>query len=128
MNQNKEILNEKSYRKMKKGFIIVGVISLIIAVILLVIAITMQVPQMGDEAWFNLSSKRMLLFAGAFIFGIMIPLVTFSRAFAREMMAYSAQQVMPVAQEGIEKMAPSIGKATKEITKGVKEGLKDKEE
>lgn len=60
----------------------------------------------------------------------------------REILAFSAQQVMPVAQEGIEKMAPTIGKAgasiakemapaygniAKEISKGIKEGLKDKE-
>lgn len=60
----------------------------------------------------------------------------------REIMAYGVQQVMPVAQEGIEKMAPTIGKAgasmakemapvygdiAKEISRGIKEGLKDEE-
>lgn len=69
----------------------------------------------------------------------------------REMLAFSAQQIMPIAQEGIDKMAPTIGKATakiaketvpvykdiakemapiykdiaKEISKGIKEGLND---
>lgn len=46
----------------------------------------------------------------------------------REITAFSVQQVMPVAQEGMEKMAPSMGNVAKEITKGVKEGLKDSEE
>lgn len=61
----------------------------------------------------------------------------------REILAFSAQQVMPVAQEGIEKFAPTIGKAgasiakemapvygdmAKEISKGIKEGLKDNNE
>ena len=45
----------------------------------------------------------------------------------RELLAFSAQQVMPVAQEGIEKMAPTIGSAVgtmgKELAKGMKEGL-----
>ena len=56
----------------------------------------------------------------------------------REILAFHTQQVMPVAQEGIEKMAPTIGKAgasvakemapaygevAKEISKGIKEGL-----
>lgn len=56
----------------------------------------------------------------------------------REILAFHAQQVMPVAQEGIEKMAPTIGKTgasiakemapaygemAKEISKGIKEGL-----
>lgn len=49
----------------------------------------------------------------------------------REIMAYTTQQVMPVAQEGIEKMAPTIGSATgtiaKSITKGIKEGIKNEE-
>lgn len=37
----------------------------------------------------------------------------------REILAYTAQQVMPVAQEGIEKMAPSIGKVAGEIAKNI---------
>ena len=58
----------------------------------------------------------------------------------REIIAFSAQQVMPLAQEGIEKIAPTVGKAgasiakemapvygniAKEISNGIKEGLKD---
>ena len=45
----------------------------------------------------------------------------------REILAFSAQQVMPVAQEGIDKMAPTMGSVAKEITKGIKDGLKDEE-
>lgn len=45
----------------------------------------------------------------------------------REILAFSAQQVMPVAQEGIDKMAPAMGNVAKEITKGIKDGLKDEE-
>jgi len=32
-----------------------------------------------------------------------------------------------VAQEGMEKMAPSVAKVGKEIAKGVKEGMKDED-
>lgn len=46
----------------------------------------------------------------------------------REITAFGIQQVMPVAKEGLEEMAPTVGKAVKEITKGIKEGLKDNEE
>ncbi len=61
----------------------------------------------------------------------------------REILAFHTQQVMPVAQEGIEKMAPTIGKTgasiakemapaygevAKEISKGIKEGLKSDDE
>lgn len=60
----------------------------------------------------------------------------------RNIMAYTMQQTMPVAQEGIEKMAPTIGKAgasiakemapvygeiAKEIGKGIKEGMRDED-
>ena len=66
----------------------------------------------------------------------------------REIMAFSTQQVMPIAQEGIEKMTPTMAKVVedisptmkkvakdmapiygdiaKEITKGIKEGKEDK--
>ncbi len=90
---------------------------------------------------------------GAFIIiaSCMIAGTLYLNTKSREIMAYQAQQVMPVAQEGIEKMAPTIGKAgatamkemapavgevakemapaageiAKEIAKGVKSGLKD---
>lgn len=43
----------------------------------------------------------------------------------REILAFSAQQVMPVAKEGIEEMTPTVSKSVEEITKGIKNGLKD---
>lgn len=73
---------------------------------------------------------------------LMISAAIYSRAKAREILAFQAQQVMPVASEGLENIAPSIGKAgasiakemgpvygemAKEITKGIREGLKSEE-
>lgn len=59
----------------------------------------------------------------------MISLSVYIVSKRRELLAFTAQQVMPVAQEGIEKMAPTIGNAMgtmgKEIAKGIKEGLKE---
>lgn len=49
------------------------------------------------------------------------------RAHLRQISAYMAQQQMPIAKESIEKIAPSVGVAAKEITKGIKEGLEDDE-
>lgn len=46
----------------------------------------------------------------------------------REITAFTAQQVMPVAKEGIDEMAPTVGNAVGEIAKGIKKGLKDNEE
>lgn len=47
----------------------------------------------------------------------------------REIMAFTAQQVMPVAEEGIEKMTPTVGNAVgtigKELAKGIKEGINE---
>ena len=72
----------------------------------------------------------------------MISFAIYRVATRREIAAFSVQQVMPVAQEGIEKMAPTFGKVggelaknmapvygeiAKEISKGIKEGLKDEE-
>jgi len=45
----------------------------------------------------------------------------------REIAAFGAQQMMPIAQEGIDTMAPTVGNAAKEIVKGVKKGLKEEE-
>jgi hypothetical protein len=74
------------------------------------------------------------------IFGLMISGSILAAAFGRNILAWKAQQIMPVAQEGIEKMAPTIGKVgksiakemapvygdiAKEVSKGIKEGLKD---
>ena len=44
-------------------------------------------------------------------------------AIRREILAFKTQQVMPVAQEGIEKMAPTIGNATGTITQGIAKGV-----
>ena len=82
-----------------------------------------------------------------FAFGgmtIFFSLVIFSSIYMttkrREIMAFHAQQVMPIAQEGMEKMAPTManvgktitkdmapvyGEIAKEIAKGVKEGMKE---
>lgn len=63
-------------------------------------------------------------------FIILMPCLAFGTMFIlsakrREITAFQVQQVMPVAQEGIEKMSPTMGNAAKEIAKGVKEGMKD---
>lgn len=43
----------------------------------------------------------------------------------REIAAFTTQQVMPVAKEGIEGISPSIGKAAKDISKGIAEGINE---
>lgn len=50
----------------------------------------------------------------------------------REITSFTIQQTMPVAQEAIDKMAPTVGNAVgniaQGITKGIKDGLKDDKE
>ena len=46
----------------------------------------------------------------------------------REIMAFTAQQVVPVSKEVIDEMAPSAGKVAKEIARGIKQGINDEEE
>lgn len=46
----------------------------------------------------------------------------------REIAAFTTQQVMPIAKEGIDEMAPTIGNAAGEIAKGIKNGLKDEDD
>lgn len=40
----------------------------------------------------------------------------------REILAFAAQQVIPVAKEGIDEMAPTIGNVAKEVSKGIASG------
>lgn len=79
------------------------------------------------------------MFGGFIIFATcMISLSVYMITKRRDIMAFSAQQVMPVAQEGMEKMAPTIGKVgrtiseemapaygkiAQEISKGIKTGM-----
>ena len=69
-------------------------------------------------------------------------MVRFGIGNRREILSYQAQQVRPVVQEGMEKMAPTIGKAAasvskevtpiygeiaKEVTKGIRNGLNEED-
>lgn len=76
----------------------------------------------------DFASTGFILF-GAFICiaSFMISLSIFFIAKRRQILAFSAQQVMPIAKEGIDEMAPTIGNAAGEIAKGIKKGLSDEE-
>ncbi len=45
----------------------------------------------------------------------------------RNIAAFTTQQVIPIAKEGIDEMAPTIGNAASEIAKGMKKGFNDNE-
>lgn len=135
MNKN-EYLSEEKYQKIKKLLITLGFISLAVGIILLILAIIVKIPDnnsaLADPNWWRNSkisgdaeSKKALLFFFSFVFGIMLPAMLFGTAYKREIKAFNTQQEMPVKQETIEKMAPSVGEAAGTVAKGIKKGLKD---
>ena len=118
---NKEYLNEEQYQKTSKK---IGKIGLIVFIF-------------GAISFFSAAILPMIFklpIAFSAIFGMLgvpcfgIGLFLFLSSKQRSISAFYAQSQMPVAKEGIEKIAPSAGVAAKEIAKGVKEGLKDDEE
>lgn len=137
MNKN-EYLSEEKYQKIKKLLITLGFISLSVGIILLILAIIVKIPDnnstLADPNWWGNSkirsdaeSKKALLFFFSFVFGIMLPAMLFGTAYKREIKAFNTQQEMPVKQETLEKMAPSVGEAAGTVAKGIKKGLKDEE-
>ena len=142
MDNQKEYLNEENYQRANKKIKFAGVIILLIGLGLIgfgiytiIIAKSMAVPKMGDPNWFDMSkaqSSKQFTGTALCMFGFFITIVGCMVRFiipnTRNIAAYQVQQMRPVAQEGIEKIAPSVGVAAKEIAKGIKEGLKDDED
>lgn len=148
MKENK-YLNEENYkqkvRKLKsigKIVLIVGILMFVLGIIFLVLgftgfgktgigAVTSPAINSSDIAkgifsGFGLFALGGLLNTlGLFITGI--GAIILFMAYKREIVAFSAEQIIPVAKERIEKMAPSVGVVAKEISKGIKKGLKDED-
>lgn len=144
--QKKEYLNEESYhntnQKVKKIGTILMVVGLILAGLGIVLVLggflgfSGQIFNGIQNGQQGISGSSMFTGFGSFAIGgfligpgVMSTFIGLIMRFVignrREIMAYTTQQVMPVAQEGIEKMAPTIGKATGEIAKGITKGIKD---
>ena len=148
-------LNEERYQKTKKKLQMVALIVLLVGLIggglLLYKGITtekinknaLEVQQREEfnqngysEKYYDLEDKIQKDDPKYFyiIFGVVTLVITGVTSLAiyittkkREIAAFGAQQMMPIAQEGIDTMAPRVGNAAKEIAKGIKEGLKDEE-
>ena len=143
-----EYLTEEKYnqsnnkvKKVGKVLIIIGLILLSIGVILIIsgfLGFGSQITSGFENGQNGINPGGIFsgigLFAlGGFLttpglfltmIGLMLRFLIGNR---REISAYTTQQIMPIAQEGINKMAPTIGNAAKEITKGIKEGLESKD-
>jgi len=127
---NKEYLNEEKYQKTNKKVSKFGLVMLIVGGIMIIIALFLVISGFlgfGDNG--SMSSFGSFAIGGfMLVFGFGIAGVGGQLLFIshrREITAYMAQQGMPIAKEGIDKMAPTIGKAAGTIAKGIKEGLKD---
>ena len=79
----------------------------------------------GNIGLFAIGSFMLTIGFGLTIAGGIVMFI----AHRREITAYTTQQVMPLAQEGIQKMAPTVGSAMgtigKELAKGIKEGINE---
>lgn len=155
--ENKEYLSEEKYqqtnakvKKIGKILLIVGIVILVIGFFMLIFGflgmgstITGGIESFETEG-INISQTTKSVFGNFGLFalsGVMnvvglsligVGVILMVVAHRREIKAYTIQQVMPVAQEGIDKMAPTIGKAAggiaEEIAKGIKQGMNEADE
>lgn len=149
--EKKEYLNEEEYLKNAKKLkgtgkivLLIGVIALILGVVFLVLGFAGFGKAATDSIGsFDTDPSNVVggafgsigLFAlGGFTTSIgftvmMVGGIILFIAHRREITAFTVQQTMPLAQEGIEKMTPTIsnaaGSLAQSITKGIKDGLKD---
>ena len=143
MNNENQYLNEEKYMKNKNKIKKVGKILLIIGIVILILGIVLQVIGFigfGSEFNQDISANNVdntfgtfgLISGGMFSVFIGVSLmmaggISMIIAHSREINEFSAQSTIPVAKEAVNEMAPSAGTVAKEVTKGIKEGLDDKE-
>ncbi len=120
---NKEYLTEEKYEKMNKTFKTLYLVLSIIGIITFIVGIVILVLNK------DLNIINIIIALCLIIFGIGLSTLSIRdfirHAYTRDLVSYYAQQQMPIAKESIEKMAPSVGTAAKEISKGIQEGLKE---
>ena len=147
--ENEKYLSEERYQENNKKLKSVGKILLIIGVVILIISFILiglgfagfgSTVSSGADAINSGSidnsqmAKGMFGSFGLFAIGGLINSVGFLLTVAggivmfvahrREIAAYTTQQVMPVAQEGIEKITPTVANAAGEIAKSVSENIR----
>ena len=147
--ENEKYLSEERYqksnqkvKKIGKILLIVGIITLVIGFILIVLGFlgfgSTTINAIDNNDAMNKTAKGIFgsfgLFAiGGFFDSIGFTLtaagaITMIVAHRREIAAYTTQQVMPIAQEGIEKITPTISNAAESIAKSISKGIKEGKE
>ncbi len=76
---------------------------------------------------FSAIDATALYIFGGFIIVVscIISLAIYLFARRREVLAFTTQQVMPITQEKIDKMAPTVGNAASELAKGIRKGWEE---
>ncbi|HOZ53757.1 MAG TPA: hypothetical protein PKY25_00255 [Bacilli bacterium] len=135
--KDKEYLSEEKYKKVNIFLIVIGIILIVVGIVLIFIGVSNinntslsqpEFPLLGENATtqerFNSTTVAVFtIFFGACF--SMIGIVVLIIPFKRKIIAYQAQQIMPVAQEGIEKLGPSVGKVAGDIAREVKKSEKE---
>ena len=123
--ENNKYLNEERYQKFNKTFKILYLILSLIGIGMIIGGIILLVSNKSVDYF----SIEKLIGCALIVVGIALSILSIGdllrHTFTRDIVSYYAQQQMPIAKEGIEKISPSVGVAAKEIAKGVKEGLND---
>ena len=142
-------LNEENYLRTKSKLRIVGVVLIFLGTIALITSVVLVIlgfSTMGSSVvngFSNLESgashtgllsgmtKTFSLTSSGFFIGFIGFALIITGAFIltiasrREIIAFNAQQVLPVEREIIDEMTPTIANSAGEIAKGVKKGLKN---
>ena len=88
-----------------------------------------KIDVLEDELYQDTSHSVIFYILGGFV--VLVTLMASSSIYVtakgREIIAFYAQQQMPVTKEGIKEITPTVADAAEEITKKIKKGLKDKE-
>lgn len=141
--QENKYLNEEMYqqsvskiKKISKILLIIGIVILITGIILLVLGFVCfgnATTRSVNNFDFGSTSSSVFGSFGLTVIGGFMAFIGFSLtiggiiativAHGREIKAFTVQQSMPIAQEGIETIAPSLGKAAEAISKGISRGI-----
>lgn len=150
--QNNEYLSEEKYqqtnvkvKKIGKILLIVGIIVLILSFILTIIGLLSfgnsalnifdiyksgnEIDAMKNTASGTFGSFGVLALSGSLgTIGFILTAtgaIIMAISHKREITAYTTQQVMPIAQEGIEKITPTVATSIGEIAKSISKGIQD---
>ena len=137
--KNNVYLNEENYKRINQKIKMAGTIIIFVAISLIILGLVLkigsmgiEVPKMGSENWFEMETSRSNMEFGGIgliMFGVWLTfvgcIVRFFVGNRREIMAYSLQTTMPVAQEGIKVMAPVIAETGATMIKTMAPTMKE---